>query len=168
MSKNYHNHGQEDSSKGRYDPPHDLADSLITWFPSDTKEHAKENRSYDKGWNHTNDQRESSSSGCFLTTACVDHAGLADDCRELQVLRRFRDDYVAALPDGQNILDEYYQIAPSIVRRIQLSQQRENILAALFGTVTEAVILIENGHYKQALDTYAAAFRSLKAQFGAD
>jgi len=31
-----------------------------------------------------------SSFGCYLTTACVDAKNLADDCRELTILRKFK------------------------------------------------------------------------------
>lgn len=166
MSKNYHNEGQEDASKGKYDPPHNLLDDLLTWSDSGMKKMNEENSSYNEGWEHTKDQKDSSSGGCFLTTSCVEHAGLADDCHELQVLRRFRDDYVAALPDGESILAEYYLSAPTVVRRIQSSRQRGEVLDRLFGTVREAVALIESGHYQQAFDTYATTFRKLKTQYG--
>lgn len=166
MSKNYHNIGQEDASEGKYNPPHDPLDDLLTWSNSGMKKMNEENSSYNEGWRHTKDQKDSSSGGCFLTTACVEHARLADDCHELQVLRRFRDDYVAALPDGKDILTEYYQSAPTIVRRIQSSQQRDNVLETLFGTIREAVALIEAGRHKEAFDSYVTTFKKLKTQFG--
>jgi hypothetical protein len=165
MSKNYHNDGEKDASEGKYEPPHDILDDLITFSPEKREKMHEENDSYNDGWNNTHDQK-SSSGGCFLTTACVEHAGLADDCHELQVLRHFRDDYVATLPDGEAILAEYYKSAPTIVRRIQLSQQRDDVLRRLFGTVKEAVTLIEAGCHKQAFDSYVVTFKKLNEQYG--
>ena len=54
-------------------------------------------------------------SGCFLTSACVEAKGLPDDCRELTVLRNFRDTYLKASADGQRDVCEYYHVAPMIV-----------------------------------------------------
>ncbi len=52
---------------------------------------------------------------CFLTTATVHAIGLADDCWELSVLRRFRDDWLAHQPFGQTMIADYYRLAPAIV-----------------------------------------------------
>ena len=41
-----------------------------------------------------------SSSGCYLTTACVDAMEFPDDCLELQTMRRLRDEYI--LPNIKN------------------------------------------------------------------
>jgi len=164
MSKNYwHNRGQSGKHERPYAGPPVVQEvaELIFGTPKGIR---KARKSFDKG--SGNRQRQKKSKDCFLTTACVEHAGLADDCHELQVLRRFRDDYVAALPDGKTILSEYYLSAPTIVRRIQSSRQRGEVLGALFGTIREAVVLIESGHHKQAFDTYATTFRNLKTQYG--
>ncbi|MEM8722550.1 MAG: CFI-box-CTERM domain-containing protein [Cyanobacteria bacterium P01_G01_bin.39] len=66
--------------------------------------------------------------GCFLTTACVKHTGLPDDCFELQILRNFRDDYLASTAEGQALIEQYYKEAPIIVDFINSDQQRELIL----------------------------------------
>ncbi len=47
----------------------------------------------------------------FLTTACLQAAGLPDNCKELQTLRRFRDEYVSRLPNGSAILSHYLNVA---------------------------------------------------------
>jgi len=58
-------------------------------------------------------------SGCFITTAICDAEGKADDCDELQLLRKFRDEIM--LPDAalSNLVREYYAIAPAIVDGIK-------------------------------------------------
>ena len=60
----------------------------------------------------------SSSSGCYLTSACTQARGLPDDCEELTVLRAFRDTYVRALPTGEADVRRYYATAPQIVNAI--------------------------------------------------
>lgn len=69
----------------------------------------------------------SSSSGCYLTTACVVSRGLPDDCVELQTLRAFRDNYLAILPNGRTEIDQYYQMAPSVVEAIDKKENCEEI-----------------------------------------
>ena len=56
--------------------------------------------------------------GCFLTTACVDQAGLGDDCFELYTLRRFRDQALAHMPGGAADIARYYREAPALVAMI--------------------------------------------------
>ena len=42
-----------------------------------------------------------SSTGCFLTSACVEAMNLPDDCEELMILRKFRDTWLVKQPGGQ-------------------------------------------------------------------
>lgn len=70
--------------------------------------------------------------GCFLTTACVAHAGLDDRCFELQALREFRDDTLIFLPGGADDIAAYYAKAPTIVSRILTSPQPAREFARLY------------------------------------
>jgi hypothetical protein len=47
-----HNKGQEDASKGEYDPP----TNIFTEIFSDKNDHA-ESEAYKDGWRHTHDQQ---------------------------------------------------------------------------------------------------------------
>ncbi|OGQ51380.1 MAG: hypothetical protein A3J24_12010 [Deltaproteobacteria bacterium RIFCSPLOWO2_02_FULL_53_8] len=162
--QHYHNEGQRDGASNEYNQPHDspiIRDLLISKKKFD--EEAEDREAYKEGWDNG---YKSTHSGCFITTACVEYAGFSDDCHELQVLRQFRDNYVSSLPNGKAVLSEYYQSAPSIVRNIQSSPQRDDILGALLRTIRITVVLIEAGCHKQAFDSYAALFKKLKAQYG--
>jgi hypothetical protein len=79
------------------------------------------------------------SSDCFLTTACVEHAGLPDDCYELRTLRTFRDRYVSRLANGPALLAEYYTDAPRLVRAIQSSPDRGVLFGGIYAAVRRAV-----------------------------
>ena len=57
---------------------------------------------------------------CFITTAVCRASGLPDDCAELTAFRAFRDGYLQNEPDGNALIDEYYNIAPGIVTCIDL------------------------------------------------
>ena len=72
---------------------------------------------YDFKRDSSNDSAAGSSgdsSWCFLTSACTAARGLPDNCRELTVLRAFRDGYMQTLPEGKRDIQEYYRCAPVI------------------------------------------------------
>ena len=64
---------------------------------------------------------DNDSGGCFLTTACTEAKGLPDNCRELETLRHFRDNYMMNVPEGKADIAHYYKTAPSIVNAINNS-----------------------------------------------
>jgi hypothetical protein len=151
-----HNKGQSDYAKDKYEPPWGIISS------SNSKKNAEEQEAYDAGYEHARSQDHSK--GCFLTTACVTHAGLSDDCYQLTVLRQFRDRYVMALPKGAEALAEYYAVAPAITRRIDQSPNRDAELKAIFCAVNEAVSLVEQGKLSEALTCYESLFANLKTR----
>ena len=108
---------------------------------------------------------KSKARGCFLTTACVEARGLPDDCHELQTLRAFRDGYMRALPEGEALVAQYYEIAPAIVARIKARPNAREILAGLYERITESVRFIETGQYEQALQNYTAVVLDLKHKY---
>lgn len=59
---------------------------------------------------------------CFITTAACAWQGKTDDCEELTAFRAFRDNWLAAQPDGKALTEEYYRIAPGIVTAMNLTQ----------------------------------------------
>lgn len=55
---------------------------------------------------------------CYITTAVCESLGKPDDCYELNLLREYRDGYLMKQPDGEALIRHYYDIAPTIVKRI--------------------------------------------------
>jgi len=102
---------------------------------------------------------------CFLTTACTSHAGLSDNCFQLQTLRTFRDTYIHSLINGKELIDEYYQYAPFIVIEIINNNNRDNVLKDIFYTINKCVSLILNEEYEDAFFLYKNMFKELKDQF---
>jgi hypothetical protein len=113
---------------------------------------------------HNSDDK--SSSGCFLTTACTSAGGLGDDCEELSVLRRFRDEYLATSQHGRALLEQYYRQAPGIVRTIDASAAARDVYAEVLASVRTVVKLIENKRGPEAVKVYAGLFRTLSSRFG--
>lgn len=92
--------------------------------------------------------------GCYLTTACTEFAGLADDCYELTTLRSFRDNYMAHCSDGPNLIAKYYSIAPTIVKRIDTSPNRAQLYMDILNNVRQCVRNIEQNKMEKALQQY--------------
>jgi hypothetical protein len=130
------------------------------WFESDSDYQQRVSQEADE---HDSDAKNSSS--CFLTTACTEAAGLRDDCHELTTLRRFRDYYVRRLPDGPEMIEEYYRSAPVIVSRIQESLDRNSILESILGDVRRAVIAVEAEQPERALTIYQDLFARMYMRF---
>ncbi|HUX35911.1 MAG TPA: hypothetical protein VMV71_02650 [Candidatus Paceibacterota bacterium] len=152
-----HNKGQDDAANGHpYSPP---------WVENEIfPDNAVANEKYREGYENVTGS-DPAESKCFLTTACVEHAGLADNCRELTVLRSFRDNYVAHLACGPAMLAEYCEVAPAIVQKIGQSAERDAVLAGIFDTVKKAVELIEREKFQEAFACYKTMFADLKKHY---
>lgn len=106
------------------------------------------------------------STGCFLTSACVEAKGLPDDCHELTVLRSFRDGYLSSIPGGREEIAEYYFVAPRIVAAIK---SRANALA-IFNSIYEELVypcveMIENGYNHEAYVRYMSYTKALQKKY---
>jgi hypothetical protein len=69
--------------------------------------------------------------GCFITSACCEVLGLADNCFELRALRRYRDDVLAHEPGGARTIASYYALAPLILARLP-REGRERLLLSIY------------------------------------
>ena len=106
------------------------------------------------------------SSGCFLTSACVEAKGLPDDCRELTVLRHFRDTYLRSAPNGAAEICEYYHTAPAIVERIKSGTDANAVFSRIYEElVLPCVALIDAGRLSEAHEAYRAYTRKLQGQY---
>ena len=97
----------------------------------------------------------SSSGGCYLTSACVYAKGLPDNCYKLETLRKFRDEYMKALPQGENEIKHYYMVAPLIVDRINTSSNPVSVWTSIYDElITPCVSLIEKCCLQEAYEKY--------------
>lgn len=99
-------------------------------------------------------------SGCFLTTAVTERRDEADDGPTLTTLRGFRDGYMAALPEGPALIEEYYQDAPRIVSAIPADHPDWDWIAAQVDAACDA---IRADQPDRALEIYSAMVRRLQA-----
>jgi len=103
---------------------------------------------------------------CFLTTACVYHKGLRDDCHELQTIRFLREHYMRGTPEGDRLLTEYETTGPAILRSIYHAENRNEILDHLYNNlVVPSVTNIEEGNYEEAMNYYAGYVEAMKKNY---
>lgn len=114
------------------------------------------------------DRESSGLGGCFLTTACIEYAGLPDNCYELETMRHFRDRYLKGIPESDALLKEYYRVAPLIVQRIKSESDSDAIFDYLLTALRDAVALIESGNNSAALALCNKEFNILKQKFNLD
>lgn len=112
-------------------------------------------------------KEKDSGGGCFLTSACVEAMGLPDDCRELTVLRHFRDTYMRGSEQGQADILEYYMIAPAIVDRIRERGNSRSVFERIYrDLVLPCVELIDAGRNEEAYGKYKDYTLMLKTTYG--
>ena len=92
---------------------------------------------------------------CYITTAVCEVLGRPDDCYELNLLRNYRDTYLASLPDGEALIRQYYDVAPSIVKHIGQSGHSREIYQDIWEDYLQPCIqMIENGESEDCLRLY--------------
>lgn len=123
----------------------------------------------DKGWNNSysgwSDSGWSNSGGgggCFITTACVEHMGLSDDCEQLNILRMFRDKLVEEDELFREIVLDYYKKAPSVVKKINESENKDEVLEQLYNElVVPCVEMLKNNQEQEAKEHYISTYKKL-------
>ncbi|NOS87133.1 MAG: hypothetical protein HOP34_01100 [Methylococcaceae bacterium] len=107
-----------------------------------------------------------SSGGCYLTTACMKARGLGDNCDELQILRKFRDNFLLTTENGREAVKTYYKLAPSIVNRISDMEDSQMVWESIYKDIDAAIKLIYDGKYNEAFQLYEEMTMELEAKPG--
>lgn len=143
--------------------PKDTKGPIVDTGPTKGKNRSRNNDgSWRKKRSDTGKKREKNSdSGCFISTAATQHKGLPDNCRVLNILRGFRDDYLMASPEGQLLVKEYYQDAPALAARLK----DDSDFNYVWNSITNCINLIENKQYSEAVTVYSKMFLNLKSKF---
>lgn len=103
---------------------------------------------------------------CYITTAVCESQGKADDCYELELLRSYRDGYLLSTEDGQALVKEYYNIAPTIVNRINRQDNAEEIYGGIWDSwLSGCVHLIEAGEKEACREKYMDMVYELKERY---
>ncbi len=103
---------------------------------------------------------------CYITTAACETLGLSDDCYELNLLRDYRDTYLMDSPGGKELVEEYYDIAPSIVKHIGQQPDKVKIYQEIWADwVHPCIKMIEAGELKECREHYTEMVRTMKDRY---
>ncbi len=102
--------------------------------------------------------------GCYLTTACVDFAGLSDDCNLLVSMRKLRDCYVAKQSNGNELISEYYAVSPKIVAAINQRNDCSQVYEIMLTELEKINEMVNCENYEDAASAYKAMYLSLQTK----
>lgn len=103
---------------------------------------------------------------CYITTAVCKSRGRGDDCRELCMLRQYRDDVLASTPEGRRLVEEYYDVAPTIVSRINRQKDADEIYEEIYRTYLRRCIdLIGQDQPDACQEVYTDMVEELKRKY---
>ena len=103
---------------------------------------------------------------CYITTAVCESLGMSDDCYELKLLRDYRDGYLMSSEDGADIVRTYYNIAPTIVNRINKKEDSSKIYSDIFKQyISPCISLIEKDKKEECRELYSDMVYSLRDRY---
>lgn len=103
---------------------------------------------------------------CFITTAVCETMNKPDDCYELTVFRRFRDEYMLKSMEGIQLVEEYYRVAPSIVMLINMESDRKERYTEIWHKYLRVCLKdIENKSYQSCEKRYTRMVQTLKKNY---
>ncbi len=132
--------------------------------------HAKKRDGYSNTRNYSTSSRttssSSSSSGCFLTTATCRVMGFEDDCDVLQAYRKYRDNILLSDSDGFSIIQEYYRIAPNIIKQIDAQPNSYEIYKKMWDNyLSVGYKLLQEKKYTDAKQLYIKLVTELLQEY---
>ncbi len=93
--------------------------------------------------------------GCYITTATCQEFGKPDDCYELTMFRKFRDNWLLEQPDGKQLIKRYYDTAPQIVKLINRQKNHAEIYRMLNNEyLIPCLSFIEKGENEKCKNKY--------------
>ena len=103
---------------------------------------------------------------CYITTAVCKSLGKPDNCYELTLLRDYRDGYLAGQEGGAGIIKEYYNIAPTIVKRIDRMENSAELYQQIWERYLKpCVSLIEEERREECRKVYTDMVHSLQKEY---
>lgn len=103
---------------------------------------------------------------CFVTTAVCTGLHKPQDCEEIALMKKYRDDYLFRQPDGEQTIQEYYNIAPTIVKRIAKEEKAEEVYQYLWDHyISECVTMVQDGRLQECREKYEDMMTSLKKKY---
>lgn len=108
----------------------------------------------------------STSRGCFITTAACDALGKDEGCNELTRIKEIRDSYIIKQANGEKLIEEYYRIAPQIVKKIDESENSTKEYIDLWnGYIDVCYRYILEQKYDKMMNIYINMVEYLKEKY---
>ncbi len=103
---------------------------------------------------------------CYITTAACQVRGMDDDCVELNILRDYRDTYMMSKPDGEKLIREYYDVAPSIIKHINVRPDAKQVYDEIWEDyIAPCIEDIREGKMEECLDLYIDMVYRMKDKY---
>jgi hypothetical protein len=103
---------------------------------------------------------------CYITSAVCLDMGKPDDCRELTLFRKFRDQWLRQQANGEAEIQDYYRCAPGICEAIEKTERQKEIYNEIYNTyVLPCVSLIAENDFSSCYHLYTKMVSSLKIRF---
>ena len=103
---------------------------------------------------------------CYITTAVCSSLGKPEDCDELVILRQFRDRLLPTIENGPAIIHEYYDIAPTIVKRMERDHTSGDLYIRLYHEyIAVCIDMIQKRQYREAVMRYTEMVELLRERY---
>lgn len=103
---------------------------------------------------------------CFVTTAVCTGLNKPQDCHEVMLMKQYRDTYLSSQPGGNGLIEEYYDIAPTIVKRIEKEESPQRVYQMLWERyISPCVHMVEEGKLQECRELYEKMVDSLKREY---
>lgn len=103
---------------------------------------------------------------CYVTTAVCKGLHKEPDCKEIMLMKKYRDEYLLKQEDGEELIKEYYDMAPTIVKRIEKEESPEAKYQYLWEHYLQlCVTMIEAGKYQECRKTYTQMVEELQRDY---
>lgn len=103
---------------------------------------------------------------CYITTAVCETFQKPDDCYELTLLRNYRDQYLASLPEGEALIKAYYDVAPTIVKHINKQKDSSVIYENIWKDyLSPCISMIEEGKNEDCRALYTEMVENLQEKY---
>lgn len=103
---------------------------------------------------------------CYVTTAVCQNLNKGENCEELRLIKEFRDGYLSSTEEGQALIEEYYDIAPTLVKRIARDAGAQEKYIWLWNTyLAPCVAYIKSGQPENCKKTYCDMMDVLRKEY---
>jgi len=103
---------------------------------------------------------------CYVTTAVCQNLHMGEECEELRLIKDFRDHYLAEKDGGQEMIASYYDIAPTLVKKISRSTNAPEIYKMLWlKFIKPCVDFIKSGNNSACEEVYCNMVNTLRTEY---